>query len=178
MYQQGRSLFRPGWSGKAWLVEILKINRLKQTIVDKSVHFVNFCLRNFKRQMKILKNYIWTYENGLHPGRYDSERGKSLNDPKDLNLFPKIYFSISPINIESFCFIICISFHMLEPKTNYQLFKVIIGFGYKEATATITGSQDHAMLHTYLNLNMLWSDPRNKNVEKWSSQLKFEITDF
>ena len=40
----------------------------------------------------------------------------------------------------------------IGPKTNYQLFKVIIGFGYKE---TITGSQDHAMLHTYLNLNML-----------------------
>ena len=43
----------------------------------------------------------------------------------------------------------------IGPKTNYQPFKVIIGFGYKEATATITGSQDHAMLHTYLNLNML-----------------------
>ena len=24
---------------------------------------------------------------------------------------------------------------------------------------------------------MLWSDPRNKNVEKWSSQLKIEVTD-
>ena len=87
-------------------------------------------------------------------GRYDSETGSHLMILR--TLFPKIYFSISPINIESFCFIICISFHMLEPttnyqlfrltigpKTNYQLFKVIIGFGYKE---TITGSQDHPML--------------------------------
>ena len=41
------------------------------------------------------------------------------------------------------------------PKTNYQLFKSIIGFGYKEATATMIRSQDHAMLGTYLNLNML-----------------------
>ena len=24
---------------------------------------------------------------------------------------------------------------------------------------------------------MLWSDPQNKNVEKWSSQLKIEVTD-
>ena len=45
------------------------------------------------------------------------------------------------------------------PKTDYQLFKVIIGLGYKEATATITGSEDHAMLHTNLSLNMLRSDP-------------------
>ena len=44
---------------------------------------------------------------------------------------------------------------IIGPKTNYQLFKVIIGFVYKEAAATITGSQDHAMLQTYLNLNML-----------------------
>ena len=32
-----------------------------------------------------------------------------------------------PLNIESFCFIICIRFHMLEPKTNYQPFRLIIG---------------------------------------------------
>ena len=35
----------------------------------------------------------------------------------------------------------------------------------------------YAGLASYLNLNMLWSNPRNKNVEKWSGQLKFEITD-
>ena len=34
----------------------------------------------------------------------------------------------------------------------------------------------YAGLASYLNLNMLWSNPRNKNVEKWSGQLKFEIT--
>ena len=28
-----------------------------------------------------------------------------------------------------------------------------------------------------LNLNMLLSEPQNKNVEKWSGQLKFEFTD-
>ena len=77
-------LERPDWSRYLKCCMNFKIHRLKQTTVDKSVHFVNFWLRNFKRQMKILKNYIWTYENGLHQGRYDSERGKSLNDPKDL----------------------------------------------------------------------------------------------
>ena len=30
---------------------------------------------------------------------------------------------------------------------------------------------------TLLNLNMLLSEPQNKNVEKWSGQLKFEFTD-
>ena len=43
--------------------------------------------------------------------------------PEDINQ-PSIHF---PLNIESFCFIICIRFHMLEPKTNYQLFRLIIG---------------------------------------------------
>ena len=32
--------------------------------------------------------------------------------------------------------------HILEPETNHQLFNLIIGFGYKDAIATIT---DHAM---------------------------------
>ena len=66
---------------------------------------------------------------------------------------------------ESFCFIVCISFIWLNQKpvikANYQLFKLIIGVGYKEAIATMTQSQDHTML----NLNILRSDPRNKNVE-------------
>ena len=30
---------------------------------------------------------------------------------------------------------------------------------------------------TLLNLNMLWREPQNKNVEKWSGQLKFEFSD-
>ena len=34
----------------------------------------------------------------------------------------------------------CISFHMLKPKTNYQLFNLIIGFVYKYTIANITGS--------------------------------------
>ena len=72
----------PDWSRYLKCYLNFKINRLKQTTVDKSVHFVNFWLRNFKRQMKILKNYIWTYQNGLHSGRSDSERG--LNDPKHI----------------------------------------------------------------------------------------------
>ena len=112
---------------------------------------------------KILKNYISTYQNGLPRGRF--------NDPKDIYQpsAPEIYLFTfdSPINLvasvflrESFCSIAFISFHMLEPKTNYQLFrlligpkanyqlfKLIIGFGYNEAIATITGSQDHAMLN-------------------------------
>ena len=68
-------------------------------IVDKSVHFVNFWLQNFKSQMKvlgkILKNYIWTYQNGLRLGRSDSERGR-LNDPKDIYQpsAPEMYFSL------------------------------------------------------------------------------------
>ena len=109
MYQQGRLLFRPAqadrerpdWSRYLKCYLNFKINRLKQTIVDKSIHFVNFWPRNFKRQMKILgkilKNYIWTYQNGLHQGRSDSERGR-LNDPKDIyqSFVPEIYFSISP----------------------------------------------------------------------------------
>ena len=47
--------------------------------------------------------------------------------PEDINQpsVPKICFQFS-LNIESFCFIICIRFHMLEPKTNYQLFRLII----------------------------------------------------
>ena len=56
---------------------------------------------------------------------------------------PKIYCSLSSLNIvtsvslkEFFCSIVCIRFHMLEPK----LFMLIIGFRYKNATATITGS--------------------------------------
>ena len=32
-------------------------------------------------------------------------------------------------------------------------------------------------LPTYLNLNMLRSDPRNKNAEKLSDQLKFKVAD-
>ena len=47
--------------------------------------------------------------------------------PEDINQpsVPKIRFSF-PLNIESFCLIICIRFHMLEPKTNYQLFRLKI----------------------------------------------------
>ena len=48
---------------------------------------------------------------------------------------------------------------MLEPETNYQLFNMIISSGYKDASARLAAC-------TYLNLNMLWSNPRNKNVEK------------
>ena len=75
-----------------------------------------------------------------------------------------IFYFRSPHKYCGFCIIVCISFHMLEPKTNYQLFrliigpkanyqlfKLIIGFGYKEAIATMAGSHDHAML----NLNIL-----------------------
>ena len=53
---------------------------------------------------------------------------KEQDYPEDINqpFVPKICFSIS-LNIESFCFIIYIRFHMLEPKTNYQLFRLIIG---------------------------------------------------
>ena len=71
-------LERPDWLRYLKYCLNFKINRLKQTTVDKSVHFINFWLRNFKRQMKILKNYIWTYENGLQRGRYNSERGSHL----------------------------------------------------------------------------------------------------
>ena len=53
---------------------------------------------------------------------------------------------------------------------------MIIGFDYKDARAPTWWSR-YARLATYLNLNMLWSNPRNKNVEKWSGQLKFEATD-
>ena len=97
-------LERPDWLRYLKCCLNFKINRLKQTIVDKSVHFVNFWLRNFKpnkRQMKILekilKNYIWTYQNGLHRGRSDSERGKSFNDPKDIYQpsVPKAWFSLA-----------------------------------------------------------------------------------
>ena len=95
-----------------------------------------------------------------------TEAGLAQKDPKDIYQpsAPEIYFSLSLVVIvtsaslrELFYFIVCISFHMLEPKTsyqlfrlttgpktNYQVFKLIIGFGYKEA-----------MLPTYLNLNML-----------------------
>ena len=105
--------------------------------------------------MKILENYIWTYHNGIHQGRSDSVRGRLDNDPKAIYRpsAPEIYFSLSSVNIvtsvslrESFYFIVYINFHILEPKTNYQLsrliigpktnyrlFKLIIGFGYKEA---------------------------------------------
>ena len=73
----------------------------------------------------------------------------------------------------------CISFHrssLLEPKTKYQLFNMIIGFECKDARAHTRRSR-YARLATHLNLNMLWSNPRNKNVEKRSGQLKFEVTD-
>ena len=43
---------------------------------------------------------------------------------------------------------------MLEPETHYQLFNMIIGFGYKYATAPARWSR-YAPLATYLNLNML-----------------------
>ena len=40
-------------------------NRFKQMTADKSIHFVNFWPRNLKCQIKILKNYNWTQQNGL-----------------------------------------------------------------------------------------------------------------
>ena len=42
------------------------INRFKQTILDKSVHSVKFSQRNYNHQSKILKDYIWTQQNGFH----------------------------------------------------------------------------------------------------------------
>ena len=46
-----------------------------------------------------------------------------------ISVWPKTFVSLS-----------CISFHVCEPKTNYQLFNLKIGFGYKDAIATITQS--------------------------------------
>ena len=46
---------------------------------------------------------------------------------RTLNYLSLKYVFQFPLNIESFCFIICIRFHMLEPKTNYQLFRLITG---------------------------------------------------
>ena len=59
-------LERPNWSIYLQYCLNFKINRFKQTTADKSVHFLNFSLRNFKQQRKILKGYIWTQQNGLH----------------------------------------------------------------------------------------------------------------
>ena len=48
-------LERPNWSRYLQCFLNLKINRFKQTTVDKSVHSVNFSQRNLKHQRKILK---------------------------------------------------------------------------------------------------------------------------
>ena len=47
----------------AWFT---RLNRFKQTTVDRSVYSVNFLQRNLKYQRKIHKDYIWTLQNGLH----------------------------------------------------------------------------------------------------------------
>ena len=60
-------LERPNWSRYLQCCLNFKINRFKQTTVDKSVHSVNFSQRNLKHQRKILlKGYIWTQQNELH----------------------------------------------------------------------------------------------------------------
>ena len=56
----------PNWSRYLQRCLNFKINRFKQTAVDKSVHSINFSQRNLKHQRKILKGYIWTQQNGLH----------------------------------------------------------------------------------------------------------------
>ena len=56
----------PNWSRYLQCCLNFKINRFKQMTEDRSVHSVNFSQRNLKHQRKILKDYIWTQQNGLH----------------------------------------------------------------------------------------------------------------
>ena len=124
-------LERSDWSRYLKCYLNFKINRLKQNDCRQicPYHFVNCWLRNFKRQMKIigkiLKNYIWTYQNGLHRERSDSEREK-LNDPKDICLYQpsvsKIYFSISPYILNPFFSLSVLAFICVnqKPIINYS----------------------------------------------------------
>ena len=59
-------LERPNWSRYLQYCLNFKIDKFKQTTVDKPVHSVSFSQRNLKHQRKILKGYIWTQQNGLH----------------------------------------------------------------------------------------------------------------
>ena len=59
-------LERPNWSRYLQCCLNFKINRFKQSTVEKSVHSVNISQRNLKHRRKILKGYIWTRQDGLH----------------------------------------------------------------------------------------------------------------
>ena len=58
-------LERPNWSRYLQCCLNFKINRFKQTTIDRSVHSVKLSQRNLKHQRKILKDYIWIQQNGL-----------------------------------------------------------------------------------------------------------------
>ena len=102
----------------------------------------------------------------------------AIISPTNYYLYQWVSWNISEVinknSLSAFNYLDDFSFHrssILEPKTNYQPFNMIIGFGYKDARAPTRWSC-YARLATYLNLNMLWSNPRNKIVEKWSGQLR------
>ena len=59
-------LERPNWLRYLQCCLNFKINRFKQMTEHRSVHSVNFSQRNLKYQRKILKDYVWTQQNGLH----------------------------------------------------------------------------------------------------------------
>ena len=59
-------LERPNWSRYLQRCLNFKINGFQQPTVDRSVQSLNFSQRNLNHQRKILKDYIWTQQNGLH----------------------------------------------------------------------------------------------------------------
>ena len=75
---------------------------------------VNFWPRNLKSQINILKNYIWTQQNGF-PGTDFTKAGLTLKEEDLMILRPFINYKHLPLK-NLLISLSCISSHMLEPK--------------------------------------------------------------
>ena len=59
-----------------------------------------------------------------------------------------------------------------QPLSSQQWYQYLFYLGFQLPSWSFNISE---LVNSFLD--MLWSNPPNKNVEKWNGQLKFEVTD-